>query len=98
MKRLLLTGAILAGAILTACVGPRTTYVVAGPPAPRYGSVGVAPGPGFVWIEGFWDLRGGAWVWAPGRWVMPPRERAVWVRPEWRREGNRWRYREGRWR
>ncbi|MEI9974771.1 MAG: hypothetical protein WDO73_23630 [Ignavibacteriota bacterium] len=29
--------------------------------------------------EGFYDYRGGRYVWVPGRWMRPPRAHAVWV-------------------
>ncbi len=51
---------------------------VAPPPPVRVGVVGVAPGPGFVWVEGYHAYQGGGYVWVPGRWVLPPRPRARW--------------------
>jgi hypothetical protein len=89
--------AVLFGTILTACGGG---YVVAayGPPPPRYGVVGYAPGPGYVWTEGFWNLSGSSWVWVGGRWMRPPHPHAVWVGPEWRREGRGYHYYKGYWR
>jgi hypothetical protein len=54
------------------------------PPVPAdvvVGPVGVAPGPGYVWVDGYWDWVGGRWVWMPGRWVLPPRRDLVWVGP-----------------
>lgn len=43
--------------------------------APAYGAPPVA---GYVWIDGFWDWRGGRRTWVDGRWA-PPRGRG------WRR-------------
>jgi len=100
MKRKLLLPAIaLMGSALTACAA-RSGYVAAygPPPPPRYRVVGVAPGPRYVWTEGFYDLRGGRWIWVPGRWVVPPRPRAVWVAPYWARHGRAYRFYPGRWR
>jgi len=98
MKRKLLTVTFLmAGSLLAGC-GGGAAVVIAEPPPPRYGIIGVAPGPGFIWTEGYWDLRGGAWAWAPGRWVRPPHPHAVWVAPAWRHEGAHWRYHRGYWR
>jgi len=98
MKRILLAAAfVMAGTLYSGCAGGGA-FVAYGPPPPRYGVVGVAPGPGYVWTDGFWDMRGGNWTWVGGRWVLPPRAHAVWVRPEWRHEGNRWRYHRGYWR
>ena len=86
---------ILAGSLLatTGCVG----YVVQGPPPPRYAVVGVAPGPQYVWADGYWDWRG-AWVWAPGRLVVRPRPYAVWAPARWERRGRRWAFIRGHWR
>src|ERR1700728_410863 len=65
---------------------PPPTAVVAGP-------VGVAPGPGYVWVDGYWNWANGGWVWVPGRWELPPRGRGVWVAPkiEFRWHGGHWR-------
>jgi hypothetical protein len=97
MKRQLLAAAfVMAGTVFSGCAAGGA-FVAYGPPPPRYGIVGVAPGPGYIWTEGFWDLRGGNWVWAGGHWMRPPRPHAVWVAPAWRHEGNRWRFYRGRW-
>ena len=95
--KLLAASALMMGTLLAACGGG---YVVAayGPPPPRYGVVGVAPGPGYIWTEGYWNLSGGQWAWAPGRWVRPPRAHAAWVAPEWRHEGRGYRFYRGHWR
>jgi len=83
-------------AALGACGGGY--YVRVAPPPPRYAVVGVAPGPGFVWTEGFWDRRGGNWFWVQGRWARPPRARAVWVPGRWVDRGGRYRFERGHWR
>jgi hypothetical protein len=97
MKRNMLAAAfVLAGTILAGCGGG---YVmVAGPPPPRYGVMGYAPGPGYVWTEGFYDLRGSSWVWTSGTWRRPPRPGAVWASAAWRQEGRGWRFHRGYWR
>jgi hypothetical protein len=89
--------AVLSGTLVTAC-GGGYVMVASGPPAPRYGAIGYAPGPGYAWTEGYWNLSGGSWAWAPGHWVRPPRARAVWVAPEWRHEGRGYRFHKGYWR
>lgn len=94
--KLWIAAGIAAAGMLAGCSGG--AYVVAAPPAPRYGFVGVAPGPGFVWTEGYYDLRGSAWVWTPGRWQRPPARGRVWVAPAWRQEGRAWRFHRGYWR
>jgi hypothetical protein len=99
MKKLLLLVAVLFGTILAGCAaGDRYVAVRVAPPPPRYGVVGFAPGPGYVWTDGYWDWRGGSWFWVGGRWLRPPHPRAVWVPGHWR-EGRHWRrFERGHWR
>jgi hypothetical protein len=86
--------------VLAACGGGYGYgFVAYGPPPPvAVGVVGVAPGPGFVWIDGYHVWQGGRYVWVPGRWARPPHRGATWVRPEWRQEGRGWKFHQGRWR
>ena len=76
--------------------------VVGTPPPPPLvavvGPVGVPPGPGYVWVDGYWDWLDGRWVWTPGRWVLPPRPRAVWVVPTFHPYHDRYRFHRGHWR
>ena len=100
MRQKLLAGAfVVSAAILSGCAGGGVYYASYAPPAPRYyAPVGVAPGPGFVWTNGYWDWRGRNWAWVEGRWMRPPHARAVWVAPEWRHEGRGYRFHRGYWR
>jgi hypothetical protein len=79
IKRVVLAGVMLASWMLTACASQAyVAYRVPAPPPPlAVGAVGYAPGPGFVWSDGFWDLHGSRWVWVSGQWRRPPRSRAV---------------------
>jgi hypothetical protein len=58
-------------------------FVRIGPPRPVVERVVPAPGPRFVWVGGYYRWSGRAYVWVPGRWVVPPHARAVWVAPAW---------------
>ena len=100
LKHAVLATALLASWGLVGCAGGYAAYyTVPAPPPPRVvGAVGYAPGPGYVWIDGFWDLHGSRWVWVDGRWGRPPRPGAVWVADRWERHGDRWRYNRGHWR
>lgn len=99
MKQRILAGAfVVFGTVLTGCYGGGAYYASYAPPAPRYAAVGVAPGPGYMWTNGYWDWRGRNWGWVEGRWMRPPRAHAVWVPHEWRHEGGRWRFHRGYWR
>jgi hypothetical protein len=99
MKNLLPVASLLLATVLTGCAGNGGYVVRYGPPPPpRYGVMGVAPGPGYVWADGYWDRRGGNWSWVGGRWTRPPRPRAVWVPGEWRSEHGHYRFYRGHWR
>ena len=47
-----------------------------------------APGPGFVWIQGYWYPVGRRYRWHEGYWTRPPYEGAFWVGP--RHDGERY--------
>jgi len=64
------------------------------PPPPGAYVRGYAPGPGYVYRDGYYNYNRGRYNWTGGGWVRPPHARAVWVAPRW--EGNRWR--AGYWR
>ncbi|MGA3023253.1 MAG: YXWGXW repeat-containing protein [Bryobacteraceae bacterium] len=101
IRNILLPGILAASSLLAGCASH--AYVAAylpGPPPQPYvvGAVGYAPAPGYVWADGFWDLRGGRWVWAPGYWVRAPHRRAHWAPAHWVQTNHGWRRVEGRWR
>ena len=58
------------------------------PPPPRVYARPVAPGPGFVWVDGYWFAQGHHWRLHQGYWTRAPYEGAVWVNPRY--EGGRW--------
>src|SRR5574340_92840 len=67
--------ALLLSCVLCACVvapvGPPYypgPVVAVAPPAPVPEVIGVAPGPGYFWIGGWWNWGGGHYDWHPGRW------------------------------
>jgi hypothetical protein len=80
-----------------ASAGPRV-YVRIGPPAPVVQVRAVAPGPRYVWAGGYHRWNGRAYVWVPGRWVVPPRHRSVWIPPHWSRDRRGWYFVGGHWR
>ena len=99
MKAAILSSVLVGSLALAACGHGYVSYGVAAPPAPYVvGAVGYAPGPGYVWTDGYWNLDGGRWNWVNGRWAVPPHPHAVWVRDRWERHGHGWRYRRGHWR
>jgi len=100
-RRPLAAAFILVAALVTAtaCAAPRgRLYVRVGPPAPIIETRIAAPGPGYVWLPGFYTWNGAAYVWRPGRWERPIRPAAVWVPGHWVRERRGWYFVEGHWR
>jgi hypothetical protein len=64
------------------------------PPPPRVLRVQPhRPGPGFVWIDGYWFPSGNRYQWHNGYWTRPTYDGARWVAP--RHDGTR--YLEGYW-
>jgi hypothetical protein len=97
-KRLLALGVLVAAVWLTAAARVDLGVAVgtAPPPPPAAavaGPVGVAPGPGYVWVPGYWDWVGDRWVWVDGRWILPPHGHAVWIDPK-----IEFRWHKGHWR
>jgi hypothetical protein len=100
-KRGLFAVALVAG--LAACAvnpPPGAVFISArmGPPRPQIEVMEMRPGPGFVWIRGFYRWDGAAYTWNPGHWERRPQERAVWVPGRWRHHSRGWYWVEGRWR
>ncbi len=91
---------MLAGSIAaTACVGASgRVYIRTGPPPVRAEVVAVSPGPGYVWVPGYYAYERGAYVWVAGRYMRPPRARARWVPGHWQRDRRGWYFVEGHWR
>jgi len=101
--RIILGTALIAGALTltSACAtaAPRgRIYVRVGPPAPIYETRIVSPGPGFVWLPGYYQSEPRGYVWVPGRWERPPRARAQWVPARWVHDRRGWYVVEGHWR
>lgn len=98
-----LAATLLCSSLLGACVvvpagryyGNGEVIAVAPPPA-QVEVVGVAPGPGYFWINGYWGWAGGRHVWTAGHWEGH-RPGYAWVPYQWHREGSGWRAEHGRW-
>jgi hypothetical protein len=76
--------ALLLVAALGAALAARAAEVivrVAPPPPVSTAVIGVAPGPGYVWVPGYQRWNGSRYVWVAGRWTLPPRRGLVWVPP-----------------
>ncbi len=80
--------------VLFGC-GP--TVVSVRPPEPRVEHYGEPPHPEAVWIEGYWQHRGGEWVWVAGHWEKRPRPHAHWIPGRWEPRNGGWVWIKGHW-
>jgi len=96
MKKILLTA--VAGLLLSAGAAYAQVYVRVGPPPPVVERPIPAPGRGYAWIAGYHRWDGHRYIWAPGRWVVPPRPRAEWVPGHWDSRPRGYIWVPGRWR
>lgn len=92
-------GGLLLSAVtaLPADAGTRV-YVRVGPPAPVVEVRRVAPGPRYVWRDGYHRWNGHAYVWVPGAWAVPPHPHQNWVPGRWVQDRHGWYYVTGHWR
>jgi hypothetical protein len=84
--------------LLAAAASAADVVVRIGPPPARVERRVVAPGRGYVWIPGYHRWDGAAYIWAPGRWELPPRPYARWVSHHWVHRRGGWVLVEGHWR
>jgi len=97
--RLLPIFAALSGLLVAGCAtdAPATVSAQA-PPLPKVETIGIAPGPLYDWVPGYWAFKDGQWDWIPGSWQGRPRPNAVWVAGHWdQTAGNSWTWTPGRW-
>ncbi len=76
---------------------PIVTDVMVAPPQMRFERRPPPPGPGFVWVGGYWSWNGSAHAWTSGQWQAPPQQGQTWVAPQWRHRGRHWMFRQGGW-
>ncbi len=72
-------------------------YINTPPPPIRYDTRPPIPGPGFSWVDGFWEPAGNRYNWHPGFWQQPPFTNAYYVHPHYDHVDRGWRLRQGYW-
>jgi len=97
MKKIFVILSLFASAIVFNSCGPTRYTVTEQPVAPVYERP-VAPGVGYVWIDGDWRWRGGRYVYVNGYWARPRGGSRAWVSGTWVRSGNGYYWRHGYWR
>ena len=81
----LMLGAAPIGAVITAARAQIMASISAGaapPLLPVYAQPPI-PGPGYVWIPGYWAWDGQEYYWVPGYWATPPAAGLLWTPPYW---------------
>ncbi len=71
-------------------------YFRSAPPPNRFERV-PPPRRGYVWINGYWDVRHRRHVWHEGYWVHS-RPGYYYARPAWVQRNHRWELERGEWR
>jgi hypothetical protein len=97
MKTKWIMSAILASALTAPAFAGVGVYIGAAPPPLRYEVRPAMPGPGYAWVDGYWNWYGGRYVWAPGVWRRPPYAGAYWTHPHYDRYDRGYAFHEGHW-
>jgi hypothetical protein len=97
MKRIFLASLLLIAGMLTASSALAQISVgirIGAPPAPRVVAVRpAAPGPDYLWVDGYWYPNGNRYRWHEGYWTRAPYTGARWIGPHYERD----RWFEGYW-
>lgn len=105
-KRISTVTKLVAGCAIAACTAfiPAANaqvgfgITIGTPPPPlRYEAPPPAPGPGLTWVDGYWGIQRGRYVWMPGRWERPPYPGAYWSHPHWDHYDGGWQLEQGHW-
>jgi len=66
------------------------------PPLPVYEQP-LIPGPGYLWVPGYWAYGPGGYYWVPGTWVEPPEVGLLWTPGYWGWAGGLYVWHGGYW-
>jgi hypothetical protein len=58
------------------------TVMIAPPPLPVYEQPPI-PGPGYLWLPGYWSYGPYGYFWVPGTWMEPPAVGLLWTPGYW---------------
>jgi len=97
------TLSVAAAAIVSGCVVATRTpgpalYVDRAPPAAYSEAALASPGPGYVWIGGYYSWTGRDYYWNQGLWAQPQRGYTYWNQGYWHHDHRGHHWVSGRWR
>ncbi len=67
------------------------------PPALPVYEQPLIPGPGYMWVPGYWAWDGHDYYWVPGTWALPPEVGFLWTPGYWGWAEGVYRWHEGYW-
>jgi hypothetical protein len=95
-------GALAAAAVMAATLATPANaqvgiYIGRTPPPLRYEVPPPVPGPGYSWIDGYWEPYRSNYRWVPGRYDHAPYPGAYWSHPHYDHYDRGWRMEGGHW-
>ena len=85
-------------AVVVAPPPPQTVIVVREAPPPIRIERRPPPPPGVViWIDGYWHVDRGKYVWMAGHYEKPPHAKAVWIASHYDKGPQGYEYHPGHW-
>jgi hypothetical protein len=82
--------------IASAHSSPHVNVYFGSPPPPRYERI-PAPRRGYVWVNGYWDIKRNRHVWHHGHWERV-RPGHYYAQPAWVKRNRGWELHRGEWR
>jgi hypothetical protein len=86
----------VSAAILGGCAGGYVGIRTPPPPLPYYDQP-ICPGPGYLWVPGYWAYGSDGYFWVPGIWEVAPRVGWLWTPGYWGWSGNAYIWHGGYW-
>lgn len=76
--------------------GPPPFWVPSAPPPPVVELAPPFPGPGWIWLDGYWHWNT-RWIWISGRWTQVPAYSPGWIAPRVEVHRGRYWFHPGYW-
>jgi hypothetical protein len=97
LSYLALAALLFLGLSLQPSSGAVAVSVGIAPPAIPIYEQPFCPGPGYVWVPGYWAYGPYGYYWVPGAWVLPPGVGFLWTPGYWAYRGGNYLFIDGYW-